>query len=71
MVDDVLLYGRKSEQLLAYLGTVLDVLKHHHATLKLKRCKWFQYRCKFLGVDVAVGGTKPAQSKNEAFSKLD
>ena len=37
IVDDVLLYGRKSWQLLDYLRTVLDVLKQHHTTLKLKR----------------------------------
>ena len=41
IVDNVLLYGRTSEQLLAYFTTVLDVLKHQPATLKLKKCKWF------------------------------
>ena len=44
IVDDVLLYGRTEEQLPAYFRTVLDVLKYHCATLKLKKCKWFQYR---------------------------
>ena len=39
IVDDVLLYGRTAGQLLAYFKTVLDVLKHHHAIIKLKRCK--------------------------------
>ena len=68
IVDDVLLYGRKSWQLLAYLRTVLDVLKQHRTTLKLKRWKWFQDRCDFLGMDVETYGTQPAQSKNEAFS---
>ena len=37
IVDYVLLYGRTSGQLLAYLRTVLDVLKHHRATLKMKK----------------------------------
>ena len=69
--DDMLLYRRTSEQLLAYFQTVLDVLKHHLATLKLKKCKWFQYRCKFLGMNLAAGGTQPVQFKNYDFSKLE
>ena len=71
IVDDMLLYGRTSRQLLDYFRTVLDVLKHYHATLKLKKCKWFQDRCKFVGMAVAAGGTQPAQSKNEAFPKIE
>ena len=70
IVDCVLLYRRTAEQLLTYFRTVLDVLKHHRATLKVKKCKWFQDRCKFLGMDMAAGGTQPAQSKNEDFVNL-
>ena len=47
IVEDVLMYGRTSEQFLAYFRTVLDVLKKHRAKLKLKKCKWFQHRCNF------------------------
>ena len=71
IVDDVLLYGCTAEQLLNYFITVLDLLKHQHTTLKLKKCKCFQDRCNFLGMDVAAGGTEPTQSKNEAFFKLE
>ena len=71
IVDDVLLYGRTSKQILAYFITVLYVLKLHHATLKLKRCKWFQYRYEFVVMDVAAGGTQPAQSKSGAFFKIE
>ena len=71
IVDDVLLYGRTSRQILDYFRTVLDVLKHHRATLKLKKCKCFQDSCKFVGMDVAEDGTQPAQSKNEAFAKIE
>ena len=70
IVDRLLLYGRSANQLLDYFITVLDFLKHHRATLKLKKCKWFQYRCEFVGMDMKAGGTQPAQSKNEAFDKL-
>ena len=70
IVDDVLLYGRTSENLLDYFRTVLDALKHHYTTLKIKRCKWFQYRCKFVMMNVEAGGTQPSQSKNEDFDKL-
>ena len=71
IVDDVLLYETTAGQLLAYFRTVLDVLEHHNATLKLKNCKWFQDRCDFVWIDVAAGGTQPEQSKNEAFSKIE
>ena len=58
IVGDLLLYGRTFKQLLSYFRTVLNFLKHHHATLKLKKWKWFQYRCKFVGIDVAAGLTR-------------
>ena len=70
IVDDVLLYARTVGKLLDYFRKVLDVLKHHRATLKLKKCKWFQYRCNFVGMDVVAGGTQPAQSKNESVAKI-
>ena len=57
IVDDVLLYGRVAGHILAYFRTVLDILKYHCAILKLKKFKWFQYRCNFLGIYVAAGGT--------------
>ena len=37
IVDDVLQYGRTDGHLLAYFRTVLYVLKHNRATLKLKK----------------------------------
>ena len=37
----------------------------------MKKLKWFQDRCEFVGMYVSSEGTQPAQSKNEAFSKLD
>ena len=71
IVDDVLMYGSTAEHILDYSRTVLNVLKHHCATLKLKKYKWFQDRCKFVGMYVSEGGTQHAQSKNETFSKLE
>ena len=71
IVDDVLLYGRTEGQLLSYLRTFRDVFKYHHATLKLKKRKWFKDRRKFLGMDVVACETKYTQSKNEAFARLE
>ena len=71
IVDNVLLYGRTSNQLLHYFRTVLDVLKQHHTTLKLKKWKWFQDKCECVGMDVAAGVTKPTQFKYEAFDNLE
>ena len=41
IVDDVLLYGHTAKNLQVYSRTVLEILKHHRDTLKLKKCKWF------------------------------
>ena len=43
--DDVLLYGRTAEQILAYFRTFLEILKHHRAIIKPKKWKWFKDRC--------------------------
>ena len=37
IIDDVLLYVRTADQLIAYFITVLDVLKQLRAKLKLKK----------------------------------
>ena len=70
IVDDVLIYGRDSDELIRYFGVVVDVIKHHRATLKLKKCKWFGKSCEFVGVDVTSEGNKPAESKLQAFLDL-
>ena len=40
IVDDMLVYGRDPDSLLRYFKVVLEVLKHHRATVKLQKCKW-------------------------------
>ena len=67
IVDDVLLYGCIADQLLASFRIVLNFLKHHCATLKLEKSKWFQDRCDFVGVYVAAGGKQLEKSKDKAF----
>ena len=42
IVDYVLFYVCTPNQLLAYFRTVLDVLKHHRATLKTKKYNGFR-----------------------------
>ena len=71
IVDDVLLYGRTSEQLLAYFRTVLDFIKHHHATLKLKKVQMFSGQVQVFryGRDSKWNTTRTVQ--NEAFAKLE
>ena len=57
--NDVSLYGLTAVQHLAYLRTIQYLLKDLWATLKVKRFKWFQYRCKFTGSNVEAGVTQP------------
>ena len=71
IVDYVLLYGCTAGKILAYFRTIMGVIKHLQAKLKLKRCKLFQDRWYFVGMDVASSGKKPEQSKNEAYAKLE
>ena len=46
-------------------------MKHHRATLKLKKCKLFQDRCEFVYINVASGGIQPANYKKEVFTKIE
>ena len=67
IVNDVLLYAETPEILLQFLECVLETLKHFWATVKLKKCKWFQPHCEFVGVDLTAQGNSPATSKHQAF----
>ena len=68
VVGDVLLYGNTAEPVLDFFITFLYLLNHHHATLKLKKCKCFQYMCEFVGMYMSAGETQPANTKKEVFS---
>ena len=39
IVDDVLMYGHIAGQILAYFRMVVDFLKHHFPTIKMKKWK--------------------------------
>ena len=64
------MYGRDPDSLLQYFRVVLEVLKHHHATVKLQKCKWFWDQCEFIGVDIKSDGNSPAKLKYKGFLEL-
>ena len=66
-MDYVLLLVLISEKLMEYFITVVDLLKHHCNTSNLNNCKWFQYKYKFVGMDMVAGETQPAHSQNDTF----
>ena len=70
IVDDILLYAYTVGALFSLWKMVLNVLQHHSATIKLKKCKFFDRQCEFVGVDIGQDGNSPATSKYEAFMKL-
>eukprot|EP00957_Ditylum_brightwellii_P019471 1469048-Ditylum_brightwellii.AAC.1 len=51
---------REQQELQGYFRAVLDVLKHHRATVNLWKCKWFHDQCEFVGMDVRQGGNRLA-----------
>ena len=64
-------HGRDAEPLLQYSRAILGFLKHHRATINLKKCKWFHKNCEFVGVDIGAHRNSPARSKYAAFEQLD
>ena len=55
---------------MAYFRCFLTVLLEHHATINLKKCKWFHRRCEFVGIDITPEGNRPAESKYHAFEAI-
>lgn len=47
------------------------MLKHHRATINLKKCKFFHDCCEFVGTNVVDGGNKPAESERAVFEALE
>ena len=70
IVDDILLYARTVSALFNLWRLVLTVLQHHSATIKLKKCKFFDTQCEFVGVDIGRDGNSPAASKFAAFKRI-
>ena len=71
IVDNLFLYGDDPNQLLAYFECVLTVLQHHRATVKLKKCRFFEPDTEFVGIDITPEGNKPAASKDKAFRSMN
>ncbi len=70
IVDDILLASLTANELLAYFRIVLTTLRHFCATVKLRKCRFFQSTTQFVGVDLSLEGNSLAHSKNDAFSAL-
>ena len=67
--DEVLLYRHTEEHNISHLITALYFLKHPHAAINMKNCKWFQYGCEFLGMEMEAGVTQPKQLKIMHFPR--
>ena len=70
IVNDVHVSGRVKDKLLRYFKCIMEIFMHYRATINLRKCKWFQDKCKFVRVDVCAGGNRPAHSKFSTFDKL-
>jgi len=70
IINDIMLHGLTAAMLLLYFRCVLEVLMHYRATIKLKKCQFFDPQQEFVGIDVLDDGNAPASSKNKAFKGL-
>ena len=71
IVDDIMLYAHDPDTLIKYFVCVLKILQHYRCTAKLRKCRFFSPITEFVGLDVHAEGNSPAQSKFDAFRKLD
>ena len=71
IVDDLIVFSHKADWCIQFFVCVLEVLAYYRASLKLRKCRFFEPITEFTGVDVSEFGNSPAHSKDETFSKLD
>eukprot|EP00957_Ditylum_brightwellii_P207793 15354552-Ditylum_brightwellii.AAC.3 len=60
--------GAQQEPVVGYFKVVLDMLQHHHVTIKLKKCKWLHDNYEFVGIGIgkSVQHLTPAANPKHA-----
>ena len=66
-IDDVLVYAKSIDELIANLRKVLQLLQEAGLKLKPKKCELFKEKIDFLGHEVSERGLRPLSSKIDAF----
>ena len=69
-LDDVLVNSPSKSTHLEHLRDVLQKLQKAKLKIKLKKCKFFTRKVKFLGFDVTSEGFSPQMDKVEAINKF-
>lgn len=62
-IDDILIFGRTEEELLANLEWVLRKCDEYGVKLKLSKCEFLKKTVRFLGYQVGQGNIKPQTDK--------
>lgn len=69
-IDDILIYGKDSEQHDVRLNKVLGVLKEHHVLLKKEKCIFKITKVNFLGHELSEYGVRPLDKYISAIKEF-
>lgn len=66
-IDDIIIYSDTFEEHIDHLKQVLDILKQHGLTVKVKKCKLVKDSLDFLGHKIGKGFIQPQDAKIKAM----
>ncbi|GBB99340.1 hypothetical protein RclHR1_34960001 [Rhizophagus clarus] len=69
-VDDIMIYSKNLEEHIEHIEKVLQKLQEYNLVIKLKKCKFYQKKIKFLGHEIGNDGLKPNFKKIETIDKI-
>lgn len=69
-IDDILIWAKTDEELLASIKVVLNRLKEHNVKINAEKCKWFVSHVKYLGHILSEAGVSPNPEKVRAITAV-
>jgi hypothetical protein len=70
-MDDVIIPSTTVEEGLQCLRSVLEVLREHNLTLKLRKCSFFRTKIDYLGREISEEGIRLGQTKIDTILRMD
>lgn len=69
-IDDLLIYGSNSEEVLLRLEEVLQLLTDANLKLNLSKCSFLQNQIDYLGYEISSSGMRPGEAKIRSVSNF-